>query len=118
MVNNKLLGARGEDIAARYLAARGYRIRERNFRCRLGEIDLVAEDGGVLVFVEVKARRSGRFGLPQEAVTPLKQARLRRLAQYYLLTHGGLERPCRFDVLAVTFGPGGEAKAELIRGAF
>ncbi|MDK2925870.1 MAG: putative endonuclease [Bacillota bacterium] len=117
-MNRKALGAEGEKMAAAYLAARGYRIRERNFRCRLGEIDVVAEEGGTLVFIEVKTRRSRRFGLPQEAVTPAKQARLRRLAEYYLLTHGGGDRPCRFDVLGITIGPDGKAHVDLIRGAF
>lgn len=116
-MNHKLLGKQGEEFAARYLEAHGYRVRERNFSCRLGEIDLVAEDGGVLVFVEVKARQGYRYGLPQEAVTPAKQARLRKLAQYYLLTHGGSERPCRFDVLALSFS-GGKISPTLIRGAF
>lgn len=117
-MNHKTLGAEGEKMAVAYLAARGYRIRECNFRCRLGEIDLVAEEGGTLVFVEVKTRRSRRFGLPKEAVTPAKQARLRRIAEYYLLTHGGGDRPCRFDVLGVTIGPNGKPHMDLIRGAF
>ncbi|MDK2855132.1 MAG: putative endonuclease [Bacillota bacterium] len=117
-MNHKVLGAEGEKMAVAYLATRGYRIRERNFRCRLGEIDVIAEEGGTLVFIEVKTRRSRRFGLPQEAVTPAKQARLRRLAEYYFLTHGGADRPCRFDVLGITIGPDGKARMDLIRGAF
>jgi len=117
-MNRKALGTEGEKMAVAYLTARGYRIRERNFRCRLGEIDLVAEEGRTLVFIEVKTRRSRRFGLPKEAVTLTKQARLRRIAEYYLLTHGGGDRPCRFDVLGVAIGPDGRAHMELIRGAF
>lgn len=117
-MNNKVLGVQGEQVAAAYLTAHGYRIRERNFRCRLGEIDLIAEEGGRVVFVEVKTRRGHHYGLPQEAVNRAKQERLRRLAEYYLRGHGGLDRPCRFDVLAITALPDGTARVELIRGAF
>jgi putative endonuclease len=116
-VKSKEVGTRGEDFAVRYLTARGYRIHSRNFRCRLGEIDIVAEEQGKLVFVEVKTRHGDRYGLPQEAVTPAKQERLRRLAQYYLSVKRITDRPCRFDVLALTIG-GDEIKPVLIRGAF
>ena len=74
------LGRSGEDLAAAWYAARGYEVLARNWRCRQGELDLVAGRGGVTVFCEVKTRTSDAFGVPAEAVGPLKQARLRRLA--------------------------------------
>ena len=78
--SRKALGRLGEELVARALAARGYRIRERNWRCPAGELDIVAEDGDVLAFVEVKTRRGREFGTPEEAVTPAKQAKLVELA--------------------------------------
>lgn len=108
------LGKLGEEQAAAYLQERGYRLLARNYRCRLGEIDIVAQDKDVLVFVEVRCRTSGRFGLPQESVQWRKQTRLRRAAQYYLRDAGSSavrENPpgsaftgrMRFDVLALLF---------------
>lgn len=91
----------GEGAAALCLAAKGYRIVERNWRCPLGEVDLICRDGETLVFVEVKTRHSSAAGTPEEAVTPSKQARLVRLAQAYLARLGGEPPPCRFDVVAV-----------------
>lgn len=95
------LGLRGEELALAYLRDRGYTLVERNFRCRLGEVDLILKDGCELVFVEVKTRSSHLFGMPKEAVTPAKQARIRRLAQYYLLTRGRMDLTPRFDVVGV-----------------
>ncbi|NLG86523.1 MAG: YraN family protein [Firmicutes bacterium] len=114
--NNKTVGALGEDFAVSFLKRCGYRIIERNFRCRLGEIDIIAQEGNCLVFIEVKTRRSLRFGYPQEAVTLTKQAKLRRVAAYYLQRYKK-RVPCRFDVLAVNIEEG-TAKPELIRNAF
>ena len=94
-------GQQGEDAAARYLRRKRYRIEERNFRCRHGEIDLVAIFHGTVVFVEVKTRQSTRFGMPQEAVSTAKQARIVRVAQAYLQQRNWQERPVRFDVIAV-----------------
>lgn len=113
-MDKRQTGSRWEAQAALFLEQAGYQILERNFRCRQGEIDLVAREGRYLVFVEVKYRRSLAWGSPQEAVNPEKQGRIRRTALYYLYSHGyGEEMPCRFDVVAVT----GE-KMELIRDAF
>ena len=110
------MGDLGEDFAASYLRHCGYRIIERNFRCRLGEIDIIAQEGKDLVFIEVKTRRSRRFGCPQEAVTLAKQAKLRAVAACFLQRYKK-SVPCRFDVLAITM-EGGMAKPELIRNAF
>jgi len=96
----KRLGSAGEKRAATYLAGLGMRIVERNYRCRQGEIDLIAWDGDTLVFVEVKARRSGDCGTPEEAVSPAKQRKLRQVALWYL-ARLGYEPFCRFDVVSV-----------------
>jgi putative endonuclease len=95
------IGSRGEDAAAEAYRRRGYRIVARNWRCRLGEIDLVVERGGMLVFCEVKSRRGVGFGGGYEAVTRRKQAKLRALAEAFLQTHGSRPRAIRFDVASV-----------------
>jgi putative endonuclease len=112
------LGRRGEEAAADYLIARGFRILERRFRTRAGEIDLVAEEGETLVFIEVKTRTSLSCGLPAEAVDRRKRARLARAASIYLMRHPGTERPCRFDVVELVTPPGREPRIRLIRDAF
>jgi putative endonuclease len=95
------LGRRGEDAAARYLEARGMTLIERNWRCRAGEIDIVALDGRVVVFCEVKTRRGERCGSADEAVDARKQRRLARVARRYLARNGLEEVTCRFDVVSV-----------------
>lgn len=95
------LGRLGERAAEAALVEAGLKILERRWRERAGEIDLVAEDGAILVFVEVKARRGTGFGTPAEAVTPAKRRRLARLALSYTSRRGWLERRCRFDVVEV-----------------
>ena len=92
---------RGEAIAALCLRLKGYRIEARNWRCALGEIDIVAWDGETLVFVEVKARAGRSAGSPEEAVTGAKQRRLVGLARAYLGKRRGEPPPSRFDVVAV-----------------
>ena len=95
------LGRRGEAEARRYLESLGYRILAERFRTRIGEIDLVAEDHGSIVFVEVKTRRSRGCGAPEESVSPVKQRRLALLASTFLAAKGLAGRDCRFDVVAV-----------------
>lgn len=102
----KPLGARGEEAAARYLKKRGYQIVARGSRSKSGEIDLVAVHGRTVVFVEVKTRESADAGHPSEAVDAVKQRRLSRAAMAFLKSHGLLECPARFDVVAVTWPPG------------
>jgi putative endonuclease len=97
------LGQRGEAAAARFLKQKGLVVVARSDRGRLGELDLVAVDGRVVVFVEVKTRRSHDAGHPADAVDQRKQQRLTRLALTYLKRHGLLEYPARFDVVAVTW---------------
>jgi len=112
--NKRSLGSEKERIAADYLKERGYRILEMNFRCRQGEIDLVARDGKYLVFVEVKYRADGRAGAPEEAVNRAKQRTILQVARFYLYRHRFSEdTPCRFDVVGIT----GE-KIRLIKDAF
>jgi len=112
------LGRAGEDLAARHLEARGYRILERGFRIRDGEIDLVADDGGTVVFVEVKTRSGTACGRPAEAVDGRKQRRLLRAARVWLHRHGATERPCRFDVIEILSRPGEAVVANHIPDAF
>ena len=95
------LGRSGEDAAATHFERLGCDVIERNFRTRAGEIDLVVRDGGTLIFCEVKTRRSDRWGLPVEAVTPRKQARLRRLAGEWLSARRPGRVQVRFDVVSV-----------------
>jgi len=110
------LGKRGEDLACAELERRGYAILARRFRVRSGELDIVARDGPTLVFVEVKARAGRQFGDAAEAVTRLKQLRLARLANEYLVRQRLPECPCRFDVVAVHFdaGAGDAGAAEIV----
>lgn len=110
-------GAWGEARAAEFLAREGYRILERNYRCSLGEMDIIAREGRTVVFVEVKTRSSERFGPPQGAIGPQKQRRMTAIALYYLKGKGWLGAPARFDVAAVSLGEGGE-KITLYRNAF
>ena len=112
------VGRRGEEAAGRHLASLGYRILERSYRTRAGEIDLIAEDGATLVFVEVKTRSSLAFGRPAEAVGPGKRARIAASASLYLAIRGGPERPCRFDVVEVLEDPGGAVRIRHIHDAF
>ena len=94
-------GLAGEERAAAWYTAAGYDVLARNWRCRDGEIDLILAVGPVIVFCEVKSRASDAFGLPAEAVTPAKQARLRRLAAQWLESSGRHPREVRFDVAAI-----------------
>lgn len=98
-------GRAGEERAARYLQRRGWKIVARNFRTRWGEIDLVAEKGGVRAFVEVKTRADDRFAAPREFVTPAKQRRLVAAAEAYLAAFPAGGQP-RFDVVEVYLSPG------------
>lgn len=100
-MSTKALGDRGEDLAGDYLLAHGYQLLDRRWRCRYGELDLVARDaGGTICFVEVKLRSSGRAGLPREAVDRRKRERLRTAAACYLSQHD-LDVPARFDVAEI-----------------
>ena len=99
-MNTQLSGRFGEATAAEYLRKKGWRVVGMNYRTRLGEIDVIAEKGRYLAFVEVKLRSAGAIGLPREFVDARKQERLRKAAACYLSTHG-LDAPARFDVAEV-----------------
>jgi putative endonuclease len=116
--DRRSLGASGEALAARYLERKGCRIVGRNVRWGRGEIDLIAIEGATIVFVEVKSKRTARFGAAEEMVTAAKQRQLTRLALQYLQHRRWLGRPARFDVVAVAWGPGGDAVVRHFRDAF
>lgn len=97
------LGRSGEEVACSYLERKKYRIVEKGFKFLRGEIDIIAYDGEILVFVEVKTRKNPEFGHPEESVTPAKRKQLRRVAQGFLLRNHIQEVECRFDVLSLTF---------------
>lgn len=109
----QVLGAAGEDLSAAWYEARGYRVVARNWRCSGGELDLVLRRGATVVFCEVKTRTSLAFGSPLEAVTPLKQRRIRRLAAAWLHESPGHATDVRFDVAGVLDGT-----VEVVQNAF
>ncbi len=112
------LGRRGEAIAAEHLQANGLTIVDRNWRCQQGEIDLIARDGGELVFVEVKTRSSVAFGHPLEAVTAVKLARLRRLAAAWCDAHPGSHDAIRIDAIGVIAPSSGAVEIEHLERVF
>ncbi len=95
------LGKKGEEKAEKFLKRKGYRILERNFRIKGGEIDIVAEKGGEIVFVEVRTRSSDDFMSPVESLTPAKREKLRRAAEVFLISRGLELNPCRFDFVSI-----------------
>ena len=95
----------GESLAVQHLKARGCKILARNYRALRGEIDIIARDGKFTVFVEVKTRRSLKFGVPQAAVTWQKQRQISKVALAYLQARNLLDAPCRFDVIAIHLSP-------------
>ncbi|PXY28329.1 YraN family protein [Prauserella muralis] len=112
------LGRRGEDLAAEHLRQRGLVVLSRNWRCREGELDLVATDGRTLIVCEVKTRSGPAYGQPAEAVTADKRSRIRRLAGRWLTDHRVAWCEIRFDVIAIDWPPGGGAFVRHIEGAF
>jgi putative endonuclease len=121
MKNARLrLGAVGERAAKAFLVASGYRILRENYATALGEIDLIAREGDVVVFVEVKTRSSREFGPPQSSVTLAKQRQIVKVAELFLQREGLSKAACRFDVVAVTVGGSSRQHPEvlLIRDAF
>ncbi len=111
------VGKKGEELAADYLAKEGYRIVERNYRCVFGEIDIVAEEGNTLVFIEVKSRNSASYGEPKLAVGYRKQRKISTVALHYIEEKQKQGRSARFDVVSITLSSSGHA-IELIKNAF
>jgi putative endonuclease len=117
-MDSREIGALGEKIAAEYLTRLGYVIRERNFRLREGEIDIIAEKDDFLIFIEVRTRRSLSFGTPEESVTAKKKERLIALTQAYMEDREDLPSSWRIDVMALELGPKGQiSRLELIENA-
>jgi len=114
----KETGALGEKIAQDFLKKRGYRIVETNYRCRRGEIDIVARKKDCLVFIEVRTKRSLEFGSPEESITAAKMSRMRASAAYYRQSHERLPESWRIDLVAVELDETGKPRrVELIEGA-
>ena len=113
--NNRKKGARKEAQAAAWLEGKGLQILERNYRCKKGEIDLIAREKETYVFLEVKYRKGNGCGHPAEAVDEKKQKRISGSALWYLAKRGALEAPCRFDVISVA---GEEGRIRWYRNAF
>jgi putative endonuclease len=112
------VGAYGERLAAAHLVKQGMAILDRNWRCPAGEIDIIARDGGTLVFVEVKTRRTESFGFPAEAVVGRKVRRLRQLAARWLMLSGTHPSEVRFDIVSIMPRHRGAARIHHLRGAF
>jgi putative endonuclease len=115
---SQALGARGEDLAVQYLKKKGFKVIERNYHCFAGEIDLIARDKDTLVFVEIKARSSADYGLPQEFVDRFKQRKMIEAARFFMAERRVTDDiSARFDVVAIHLTPAGP-QIELIRDAF
>jgi putative endonuclease len=112
--HNTTLGKTGEDLACAELQRRGYAIVARRFRTRVGEIDIIARQGGALVFVEVKTRSSDRYGAPAEAVGWRKQRSQRAMAREYFARVGPPAGGCRFEVVAVLLAPGARPRVDVL----
>jgi putative endonuclease len=111
------LGKSGEEKAVELLKEQGYKILARNFRTKLGEIDIIAKDKDTFCFIEVKARRSDRFGFPQEAVLRKKQRQISKAALLYLKENNLLDQKARFDVVSIIYSED-KTKLDLIKNAF
>ena len=103
MIDKKLMGNWGEEFACAMLYSKGYEILERNFRCRMGEIDIIAQREDVIIFAEVKTREKDIAGTPAEAVDAQKQKRIRRIAEYYLMKERKWEQNVSFDVIEIRY---------------
>jgi putative endonuclease len=113
----KALGSKGEDLAVTFLRKKGFRIISRNYKNYIGEIDIIAQDGETVVFIEVKTRANDSFGFPFESVHRRKRQKLRNLALLYL-KKAGEELPVRFDVLSITCTESGGMEIDHIQDAF
>ncbi|UCD82930.1 MAG: YraN family protein [Desulfobacterales bacterium] len=113
----QILGEKGESLAAWYLRKNGYKIIEQNYRSHLGEIDIIAKEKKTIVFVEVKSRKSIRYGSPKWAVTPRKQRKISMVALHYLKSTRQTDLKARFDVVAITVNRD-EPRIEVVKNAF
>ena len=120
-MDNKAIGKIGEDLAVKFLRRKGYNILYRNWRCSFGEIDIVAQEKGFIVFAEIKTRRSDAFGAGYLSVNSAKQLKLIKLAQAFLKRYGLTDRPCRIDIVSIKINideNNKPANIELIKDAF
>lgn len=106
-MNRRHDGSAGEEIVVNFLQGKGFNIKARNYLCKTGEIDIVAEKSGIIIFVEVKARRNMHYGRPSEAVTPSKLRRIERTAEWYMCSNRLHNCPARIDVVEVWWTPEG-----------
>ncbi len=118
MLPKDSLGQEGEKEAVRFLQNNGYRIETVNFRTPIGEVDIIAREGKTLCFIEVKTRRSQKYGHPIESITKGKQQQITKGAIAYLLEHNLVGIPARFDVISIQWGKNGEREIELFKNAF
>ena len=115
----KRLGSHGEDLAVEFLKRQGYQILQRNFKLKFGEIDIIAQEGDTICFIEVRTKTGNEMGTPFESITPSKQRKLSKLALAYLKNqYKSVEVRARFDVVAVVAENGKEEKIEIIKNAF
>jgi putative endonuclease len=115
----KEIGFEGEQIAAKYLKRKGYKIIQKNYRCKLGEIDIIAEQNKTIIFVEVRTKHTEKLGLPQYSVNSAKMGQISKAALWYIKEKKITDQACRFDVIAITFpSKSDEPKIEHIENAF
>lgn len=110
-------GGKGEQLATEFLRKHGYRVIERNYHCRIGEVDIIAREGKELVFVEVRTRESVDFGEPEESIDLSKQKRLVKLSYYYIIEHALESIPWRIDVVTVRLSPDAKPEIRLLKNA-
>lgn len=115
--DNIELGQRGEELAANFLQRKGYKLLQRNYRSRFGQIDIIAKEKKYFCFIEVKTRKSSLYGLPKEAVSKFKQRRIARTALTYLKENRLIKTRARFDVISILLDRG-SSDIELIKNAF
>lgn len=120
MINNSKIeiGKMGEDVAVNFLKRKGYKIIQRNYKNKLGEIDIIAKDSSALCFIEVKTRTNLKFGYPQEAITAAKQKKINKVALSYLKQYNLLNIPARFDIVSVVSNNQNKFDIEIIKDAF
>lgn len=117
--HRKELGFKGEDIASNFLKKKGYKIIQRNYKCKYGEIDIIAEQNKVIAFIEVRTVQSENFGIPQDFITNIKTDHISKSALNYIKKENLFEHSCRFDFIAITFSHTlSEPKIEHIENAF
>lgn len=115
---SKDLGQHGEELALKKLIGLGYKVLDKNFTCKIGEIDLIAKDKDALVFIEVRSKSNKEYGVPQETVNHKKQQKIRRVAEYYLIKNNLQDVYCRFDVIGILWQKNMEPYVEIIKDAF